>query len=210
MMNWAGFAFKCAATDFRLGQDLMNIGSVYLEGAQKKAQAAAGIMSSQSSQASYEAQAESFGKAADDALKASGRVQEHGRQARESRLIQLGQQKGAIDASAAGSGLDVSSRTVRKTVNDTVRSAYSDVAVMAENERQAAQENVSEQTSMKVNQIWAESNANQERINQDLMQNQMRLQDKAQRMQVIGGALSAAANWMTGTAGAGGSLMGGR
>jgi hypothetical protein len=209
MLNWAGFAFKCAATDFNLGQDLINIGATAMQGAAQQAQAAGGVMASMSNEASYKAQAKAFSKGADDALKEAGRVQEQGRLQRESRTVQLGQQKGAIISSAAGSGLDVSSRTVKKVVSDTVKSAYNDLDVMAENEKQATQAKINEQTAMKVNAIWAESNANQEKINQDLMFNQMELNRKSIKMQQIAGAMSAASNWMNGMVGAGGSLMGG-
>ena len=38
MMNWASFGFKCAQTDFKLGQDIMNIGANYAQSKAKQAQ----------------------------------------------------------------------------------------------------------------------------------------------------------------------------
>lgn len=181
MMNWAGFAFKCAQTDFKLGQDIMNIGANY---AQSKAK-----------QAQMEMQAESMGKTADDFNKKAGRVQEQGRAARESRMIQAGQDVGHINAGAAGSGIDVSSNTVRKTVNDTLVSAYNDTAVMAKNEAEAAHEMQNRELEARQSQIWMEYNVDVEKANR--------------KMELVGGIMSAAANWFGGMADAGSSLMGG-
>lgn len=181
MMNWASFGFKCAQTDFKLGQDIMNIGANY---AQSKAK-----------QAQMEMQAENMGKTADDFNKKAGRVQEQGRAARESRMIQAGQDVGHINAGAAGSGIDVSSNTVRKTVNDTLVSAYNDAAVMAKNEAEAAHEMQNRELEARQSQIWMEYNIDVEKANR--------------KMELVGGIMSAAANWFGGMADAGSSLMGG-
>ena len=79
----------------------------------------------------YDAQADYY-------LRAAGRAQSQGRQEREMRGVQLGQDKGAIVAQAAGSGIDVSSGEVGKALRDTVRSAYHDMEVSALNEYEAA------------------------------------------------------------------------
>jgi hypothetical protein len=181
MMNWAGFAFKCAQTDFKLGQDIMNIGANY--------------SASKAKQAQLEMQAENFGKAADDFNKKVGRVQEQGRAAREQRMIQAGQDVGRINAGAAGSGIDVSSNTVRKTIQDTMVSAYNDAAVMAVNEAEAAHEMQNRELEQRVSKVWTEYNVGVEKVNR--------------KMELIGGIMSAASNWMGGMADAGSSLMGG-
>ena len=181
MMNWAGFAFKCAQTDFKLGQDIMNIGANY--------------SASKAKQAQMEMQADNMGKAADDFNKKAGRVQEQGRAARESRMIQAGQDVGHINASAAGSGIDVSSNTVRKTINDTMVSAYNDAAVMAQNEAEQTHDIQNKELESKSAQIWMEYNVDVEKANR--------------KMELVGGIMSATANWFGGMADAGGSLMGG-
>lgn len=181
MMNWVAFAFKCAQTDFKLGQDIMNIGANYAQSKTKQAQ--------------MEMQAENMGKTADDFNKKAGRVQEQGRAARESRMIQAGQDVGHINAGAAGSGIDVSSNTVRKTVNDTLVSAYNDAAVMAKNEAEAAHEMQNRELEARQSQIWMEYNVDVEKANR--------------KMELVGGIMSAAANWFGGMADAGSALMGG-
>jgi hypothetical protein len=181
MMNWAGFAFKCAQTDFKLGQDIMNIGANY--------------SASKAKQAQMEMQAKNMGKTADDFNKKAGRVQEQGRAARESRMIQAGQDVGHINASAAGSGIDVSSNTVRKTINDTMVSAYNDAAVMAQNEAEQAREMQNRELESKSSKIWMEYNVDVEKVNR--------------KMELIGGIMSTTANWFSGMADAGNSLMGG-
>lgn len=206
MLNWVGFGFQCAATDFQLGADLTKIGSTLLQGAAQEASIAGNITASWSKEASYRSQAKSFETAAADAVKQAGRCQEQGRQSRESRLVKLGQDKGHIIAGAAGSGLDVTSSVVNKTMKDTIKSAFNDAAVIAENERQATQEKLNTASSMRINAIWAEHNANMEDINQQLMMNQMELSREATDNAVIGGALSAAGNFLGGMAGAGGAL----
>jgi len=201
-MNWAGAGFAAGGTLMQVGSDLTAIGGMMIEGAAKQAQIAGNIMASVSKQLGYEMQAKAYGVAAKDAVKAAGRVQEQGRLSRESRLVQLGQQKGRITTSAAGSGLDVSSRTVRKTFNDTIKSAYNDSAVIAENEKQAAQQKINDSITAQENKIWSEYNANVEQINQTLMFKQSDLQAQATRNNIIGGALSAGAHLFQGMAGA--------
>jgi hypothetical protein len=181
MMNWASFALKCAQTDFKLGQDIMNIGANY--------------SASKAKQAQLEMQAENFGKAAEDFNKKVGRVQEQGRAAREQRMIQAGQDVGRINAGAAGSGIDVSSNTVRKTIQDTMVSAYNDTAVMAVNEAEAAHDMQNRELEQRASKVWTEYNVGVEKANR--------------KMELIGGIMSAASNWMGGMADAAGSLMGG-
>lgn len=180
-LNWAGFAFKCAQTDFKLGQDIMNIGANYT--------------ASKAKQAQMEMKAENMGKAAEDFNKKVGRVQEQGRQAREGRMIQAGQDVGRINAGAAGSGIDVSSNTVRKTIQDTMVSAYNDAAIMAKNEAETAHEMQNRELEQRSAQVWMEYNVEVEKVNR--------------KMELIGGIMSAASNWMGGMADAGNSLMGG-
>ena len=114
-MNWAAFAFKSAQTDFKLGSDIMNITANYLTSLTKES--------------SLKAQARNQRAEADNLLalaewheKQSGEIQEAGRLSREQRLLKLGQEKGQMTAGAAGSGIDVSSRIVRKAIGDTVKS----------------------------------------------------------------------------------------
>ena len=200
MFNWASFGFGCAATDFQLGADLIGIGQTQLKFAAQNVQAYGGIMQSRANASTHKSQAASFRIAADDAMKEAGRAQEQGRQAREQRLVKLGQQKGQIVAGASGSGIDVSSRVVDKVMKDTIKSAYNDTAVIVQNEKQAADQKVNEASAYRINAIRAEANAEIEGINQDLMFEQIRLNNKAARHAMIGGYMSAAANWMSGMA----------
>lgn len=180
-MNWAGFAFKCAETDFRLGADIMNITSGYLNSKMKESQ--------------LKAQKRNYEKAASYHERLAGRIQEMGRMSREQRLIQLGQDEGRIAASAAGSGIDVSSRTVKKVSMDTMRSAYNDAAQMARNEQQSSEDEMNQRLTAVQNALWTGYAAKVEKHNRN--------------MAVVGGALGAFANWNSGMAGAAGSLMGG-
>lgn len=180
-MNWAGFAFKCAQTDFQLGADIMNITSGYVNSKMKESQL-------KSQKRNYEKEAEYHEKLA-------GRIQEAGRSAREQRLLQLGQDTGRIAASAAGSGIDVSSRVVKKTAADTAKSAYNDTMQMAKNEHEGAESEMNQRLTAVQNALWTGYAAKVEKHNR--------------KMAVAGGALSATANWFGGMAGAAGSLMGG-
>ena len=200
MFNWASFGFGCAATDFQLGADLIGIGQTQLKFAAQNVQAYGGVMQSMANASTYKSQAASFRTAADDAVRAAGRAQEQGQQAREQRLVKLGQQKGQIVASSSGSGIEVSSRVVDKVMKDTIKSAYNDTAVIAQNEKQAADQKINEASAYRINAIRAEANAEIEGINQDLMFEQIRLNNKAARHAMIGGVLSASANWMSGMA----------
>lgn len=181
MLNWAGFAFKCAQTDFKLGQDIMNIGADYAASKAKEAQ--------------LKLQASNLKKSADDFQRKAGRVQEQGRQQREARMIQAGQDVGHIHASAAGSGIDVSSKTVQKTVRDTLAAAYNDAAVMATNEAEAAHDMQNRELEARSNKVWTEYNIGVEKQNR--------------KMALVGGIMSAVSNWHGGMADAGSSLMGG-
>lgn len=198
MFNWASFGFGCAATDFQLGADLIGIGQTQLKFAAQNMQTRGSIMQSMSAKSTYKSQAASFRQAADDAMKAAGRMQEQGKQAREQRLVKLGQQKGQIVSSASGSGIDVSSRVVDKVMKDTIKSAYNDTTVIAQNEKQATDQKTNEASAYRINAIRAEANAEMEDINQKLMFEQIRLNNRAARHAMIGGFLSTAANFMTG------------
>lgn len=180
-MNWAGFAFKCAETDFRLGADIMNITAGYLNSKMKQSQ--------------LEAQKRNYEREASYHIRLAGRIQENGRMAREQRLIQLGQDEGRIYASAAGSGIDVSSRIVKKTVTDTARAAHNDAMQMARNEVVGVEDEMNKRLTAIQNAIWTGYAAKIERHNR--------------KMAVAGGALEAFSRWNSGMASAAGSLMGG-
>jgi hypothetical protein len=192
--NWAACQYGLAGTSLQLGSDIVKIGATQLEYASKNVEAAASISQSIANQATYKSQAKSFRTSAEDAVKDAGRAQEQGQQAREQRLVQLGQDKGRIVSSAAGSGIDVSSRVVDKVISDTVKSAYNDTQVIAENEKQVAQSKMNEALTFSINAIRADANAEIESINQDLMHGQMKLNLRASRHAMIGGILSAGAN----------------
>lgn len=181
MMNWAGFAFKCAQTDFQLGQDIMNI--------------AAKSAASKAKQATMKHQSKNFEKEAIDFQKKAGKIQEAGRQERESRLVKLGQQEGGIKASAAGSGLAVESKTVKKVLKDTAVSAMNDVNTMAKNEAEAVHDAQNRELEARSNKVWNDMN--------------IELEKKNAKLEKIGGIMSAASNWMGGMSSAMGSLMGG-
>ena len=197
-MSMALGSLKLAQTGMQLGSDLCSIGQAFLNNASQIAKIGGEISASHSREMQYKMQAKNYGRAANDALKAAGRCQEQGRLAIENRMVKLGQTKGAINAGAAGSGLDVSSRTVRKVLKDSIKSAYNDAAVMAENEQQMTQEKINERTTMQQNKVWSEYNAEVESINQNLMFNQMKLANKSLTNQLIGGALSTGANLLGG------------
>lgn len=194
MINWVGMGFGIAATGAKLGSDIASIGAGILRGAAEIGKINANIMDSRSRELSMQMQEKNFRKAAGDAVKAAGRIQEAGRQSRESRLIVLGQTKGAITASAAGSGIDVSSKTVNKVLKDTIRSAWNDAETIAKNEREQAQQKINESQTAVENAIWMRYNLKVEGINQQLMFEQRRLQSKANQTALIGGVLSAGAN----------------
>lgn len=200
--NWAAFGMGGLGAGLKLGTDIVQIGMNELNFAAKNIQASAGIAQSLANQGSYRSQAKSFRTAADDAVKAAGRAQEQGRQAREMRLVQLGQDKGHIVASAAGSGIEASSKVVSKVLKDTVKSAYSDTAVIAQNEQQAAQQKLNESLALRINAERADANAEIEGLNQKLMLEQMKLNNRAARHAMIGGIMSAAGNFIGGMGGA--------
>ena len=209
MLNWGGFAAKCMEGDMKLGQDLANIGNMAVEFQAKRAQQSAGIMQSISKEAQYKSQAKSFRAAAESATKSAGLAQEAGRQAIESTMRKLGNAKSAIVTGAAGSGIDVTSRTVNKTMDDTVKSAYNEAATQARNEQQTVQSYVDQAASQKINAIWAESNANQEKLNQTAMFDSISRQQKALGKQQIAAGISAGLSWIKTGFEAAGSLMGG-
>lgn len=179
--NWAAFAFKCAQTDFKLGADIMNITGNYLTSKTKEAQLKVQERNYREQMTQFENQA--------------GRVQEAGRQSREQRMIKAGQDVGHINASAAGSGIDVTSKVVTKTVQDTMRSAFNDSMTTARNEATAAQDAINQRQSAAENALWTHYSAKMEKSNRS--------------WSTVSGALSAAANWAGGMADAAGSLMGG-
>lgn len=201
-MNAVGGGFKLAAMDMQLGSDLIGIGATILQGAANQAQIGGNIAASWAKQTGLKMQIYNFEEQAKAATKEAGLVQEAGRQSRESRMVQLGNQKGKIVSSAAGSGIDVSSKVVQKVMDDSIKSAYADSATIARNEQQAVQQKVNEATSANLNKIWSEYNLKTEQINEKLMFEQSRLAAKATDISVIGGALSAGANLLTGAAGA--------
>ena len=198
MFNWAAFGLAGTGAALNLGADIVNIGTTQLKFAAANVQAQGGIVQSIANQATYRSQAKSFRQAADDAMKAAGRAQEQGQQAREHRLVQLGQQKGQIVASASGSGIDVSSRIVDKVMKDTIKSAYNDTAVIAQNEKQAADQKTNESYAMMINAERAEANAEIEGINQNLIAEQIKLNNRAARHAMIGGILSASGSFLKG------------
>lgn len=172
MANWVAAAFKYAQTDFKLGSDIMNITADYL--------------SSKAKESGLKAQVKNFKNQETDLIKTAGKIQRVGRQQREARLVQLGQEVGYIRAGAAGSGIDVSSRTVKKTISDTVKSAYNDAYVSAQNEYENAQDAINKAQSANESAIWSEYARKQEKNNR--------------KWSVFSGALSAAANWVGGVA----------
>lgn len=177
--NWAAFAFECAKTNFNLGSDIMNITANYL--------------SSKTKQAQLEAQERNYREQMTQFEKQAGQYQKSGRQAREQRMIRAGQDVGQINASAAGSGIDVTSKSVAKTVKDTLRSAYNDTATSAQNEATAAQDAINASQTAEENAIWTNYAARMEKNNR--------------KWGVVSGALSAAGNFVGGIAGAAGMLM---
>lgn len=179
--NWTSFAFKSAQTDYEFGQDIIKIGANY--------------SASKAKQAQLEIQAESFKKSAEDFNKKVGRIQEQGRVAREQRMIQAGQDVGRINAGAAGSGIDVSSNTVRKTVQDTMVSAYNDAAIMAQNEADAAHEMQNKELEQRFSKVWTEYNIGVEKVNRKLA--------------LVDGILTAASKAMSGAVSSGGYAAGG-
>ena len=202
MFNWVAFGLAGTGASLNLGADIVKIGTTQLKFAAANVQAYGGMVQSIANQATYRSQAKSFRQAADDAMKAAGRAQEQGQQAREHRLVQLGQQKGRIVASASGSGIDVSSRVVDKVMKDTIKSAYNDTAVIAQNEKQAADQKINESYAMMINAERADANAEIEGINQSLIAEQIKLNNRAARHAMIGGILSASGNFLQGMGGA--------
>lgn len=194
-MNWAGFAFKCAQTDFKLGSDIMNITANYLTSLTKEA-----ALKAKSRNLGIEA--ENWREQSTWSEKQAGELQKSGRAQRESRLIQLGQDTGAMFAGAAGSGIDVSSKVVGKTVADTARSAYNDTAQMAVNEQAEVQSKMNDASAARQNAIFTEENQMWVDFAADL-------EESNRKWGVVAGALGAAGNWAGGMAGAGSALFGG-
>lgn len=201
--NWAGASMGFAQMGCQLGANLASLGGVMLQGAAAQAQIGGNIMASMSRQAMYHNQTKNFLKAAKDCVKEAGRAQEVGRLMIQNRLVKLGADKGHIVASAAGSGLDVSSRTVQKTLKDNLKTAYADAEILARNEQEAAQQKINDSVTARENAVWSQYNENVEQINQNLLFAQSRLQEKATRNQLIGGALSTVAGVLGGVTNAG-------
>ena len=201
--NWAGASMGIAQMGCQLGANLASLGGVMLQGAAAQAQIGGNIAASMSRQAMYRNQTKNFLKAAKDYVKEAGRAQEVGRLMIQGRLNKLGQDKGHIVASAAGSGLDVSSVTVRKTLKDNLKTAYADAEILAKNEQEAAQQKINDSISAQENAVWSRYNERVEVINQNLMFAQADLQRKATRNQLIGGALSTVAGVLGGVTNAG-------
>ena len=198
MFNWCTFGFGAGGTALNTGAAIVNIGSNSLKYAAANVSATGSMVQSIANQATYKSQAKSYRISAKDAMEEAGRAQEQGRQAREQRLVQLGQQKGQIMASAAGSGIEVSSKVVDKVMSDTIKSAYNDAATLASNEKQAADEKVNEAYALMINADRADANAEIEGINQNLIAEQIKLNNRAAKTAMIGGILSAAGTFMSG------------
>lgn len=198
MFNWCAFGFGAGGTALNTGAAIVNIGVNNLKYAAANMSATGSMVQSIANQATYKSQAKSYRIAADDAMEAAGRAQEQGRQAREQRLVTLGQQKGQIIAGASGSGIEVSSKVVDKVMSDTIKSAYNDVKTLASNEKQAADEKVNEAYALMINADRADANAEIEGINQNLIAEQIKLNNRAAKTAMIGGILSAAGTFMSG------------
>ena len=201
--NWAGASMGIAQMGCQLGANLASLGGVMLQGAAAQAEIGGNITASMSRQAMYHNQTKNFLKAAKDCVKEAGRAQEVGRLMIQGRLNKLGRDKGHIVTSAAGSGLDVSSVTVRKTLKDNLKTAYADAEILAKNEQEAAQQKINDSISAQENAVWSQYNERVEAINQNLMFAQADLQRRATRNQLIGGALSTVAGVLGGATNAG-------
>ena len=201
--NWAGASMGIAQMGSQLGANLASLGGVMLQGAAAQAEIGGNIMASMSRQSMYHNQNKNFLKAAKDCVNEAGRAQEVGRLMIQGRLNKLGQDKGHIVTSAAGSGLDVSSVTVRKTLKDNLKTAYADAEILAKNEQEAAQQKINDSISAQENAVWSQYNERVEAINQNLMFAQADLQRRATRNQLIGGALSTVAGVLGGATNAG-------
>lgn len=200
MFNWAAFTFGAMGTALNTGAKVVEIGQNQMKYAAANIQATGSMVQSIANQSTYRSQAKSYRIAAQDSMRAAGRAQEQGRQAREQRLVTLGQQKGQIIASAAGSGIEVSSKVVDKIMNDTIKSAYNDAKTIASNEKQVADEKKNEAYALMINADRAEANAEIEGINQNLIHEQIRLNNRSARVAMVGGILSAAGTFANGIA----------
>ena len=194
-MNWAAFAFKSAQTDYKLGSDIMNITANYLTSLSTEA-------SLKAKSRNMEMQIENLKDTAVWHEKQAGEEQKVGRAERESRLVKLGQDLGSIHASASGSGIDISSKVVGKTISDTVKSAYNDAYQIAINEQKSVQNEMNAAASYKLDAVFAEEN----KMWNDF---EIELEKSNRKWAVVSGALSAAGNWAGGMAGAGSALFGG-
>ena len=83
-------------------------------------------------------------------------------------------------------------------MSDTIKSAYNDVKTLASNEKQAADEKVNEAYALMINADRADANAEIEGINQNLIAEQIKLNNRAAKTAMIGGILSAAGTFMSG------------
>lgn len=101
--------------------------------------------------ANAEVNAVNYDSLADYYLRAAGNFQMQGSDERGKRGLQLGQDKGRIMAEAAGSGIDASSKIVRKSIADTVKSAYHDYEMSAWNEWQNAYGAMQQRAAAKTN-----------------------------------------------------------
>ena len=105
-------------------------------------------------------------------------------------------------ASASGSGIDVSSRVVDKVMSATLQSAYNDTAAIAQHEKPSADQKINESYALMINAERAEANAEIEGINQSLIEEQIKLNNRAARHAMIGGILSASGSYLKGMGGA--------
>lgn len=172
MNNWVSFGLQCQAADFRLGADVMNIAANYVDSKAKEFQ--------------LKQRGKNLRAKAEQSLKQAGNTQKQGQQAREEIGIQAGQMKGAAIASAAGSGIDVSSKIVNKVVNDIQKQNEDAMAVAAQNEKEAVQNDINDMLL-----------ARTENVMNDMA---IKTEKRNRKMAVWGGALSAVGNWSAGMA----------
>lgn len=179
-MNYPAMVFKMAQTDFQLGADIMTITGNYLNSKMRESK--------------LKSQVENLGRQAEATLKTGENIAERYRYERAVIGEKLGDARGGITASAAGSGLDVSSRTVLKAIVDTARSAYRDMEISADNEADDMRNVRAQWRSVKSNQIWSDIARRQEKINR--------------KYGVLGGVISASSRWAGGMADSFGALGG--
>ena len=126
-----------------------------------------------------------YGQDAKSLMEAAGDAQLEGREEAEIRGLQLAQDVGRVYTGAAGAGIDVSSATARHVREGMRREGYRDMANITKRAANAASGYVSQATTARKNQIWANYDAKVQDIN-------AKYAKKMGRLQMIGGLLSAA------------------